>query len=277
VKIGVWILAPLLLLAGGDAGPDRSHVTLSFKPKPHSSYAFEYSVKSTTGLQNQVQSYTQEYQELVSIPKADQNASEVAVKIKGAKITAPLGSGVARAASSMENTLDSVSINYRVDPRAVVLKYGVNNDDSVAKKVVAAMQAMTPGFMGLNYTNGSVGIGSKWSTDLDLTPVYKALDPNLPKDLELGVPILFSVDAIEIRGGRTLVTLTATGQKQFTLPLHTEGGSKATPMNVRFVYQSTSIVDAADGMLITASCTVGNDYESETLLHQENIIQITRA
>jgi hypothetical protein len=221
--------------------------------------------------------YDQDYQESFTVKSSDAKATDLVMKISDAKVTSPPESPVAKAAAGMEATLNSLIIDFRIDRQSRFIKHEVESTNKTSKDLGSAMLATNAGFLGVCYFPAPVDEQSKWEEQLDLAPLFKPLDPTLSSDLDLTVPLQFRIDAIQVKDGKTLVTVSASGDKILSIPLHVKGAPKnAKPLTVQISVISTSIVDAADGVVVSGTSKIATVYQSETTVQQETSTTLNR-
>ena len=91
------------------------------------------------------------------------------------------------------------------------------------------------------------------------------------------MPLQFRVDTVQVQEGKTYVTVSASGDKVLTIPIHLKDAPpNAKPLTVQIQVITTSIVDAADGVVVSGTSNIKTSYQSGTSVQQETSTTLNR-
>jgi hypothetical protein len=243
------LLAPLgALVMGAMAGCRSQEVTLRLVLAPGQRLEFE---TQTTIEQHEGPRQGMIESRLIrqaQVLQADSEGYRVRFTNRDVRVTTPPGSQLVAEAAALQQNARTFVFEGRFDTTG-------RTPPQTAQVVRGRGTSwLAVGFLGVEYPEDRVRVGSTWTRAVDLDEVVEGLAPAGGADVvRPTLPITYRVTSIARRSGRTIVTIDShlEGEARFDLPAR--GGTAAMRVILRARYEGRTEVDAADGVPISST------------------------
>lgn len=232
----------LCLLLASLSGLGYAQTTLRLNLQQGKTYTY---VTETTMAQ-QSSSTTQRITQAVKVTSKKGDRYKMSVSVVDAKVSAKAGTPMANQAKQIENQLKSMKFT---------ADYGLRGNSqgaptfsgagSQAQQMMGGMAAMNMGFMGMEFPQAPVKVGSSWTTTMDLAKMMKA--SGLPASVVVtGGPLLVKYTLKGLNGKAANIAYTISGKVNMSIT-NPQNNQKLN-MAMSMAGNGISVVDVATGL-----------------------------
>ncbi len=250
-------LRPIFLLGVVALGPlaiAQAPVKLRLNLASGKTYRYNSSMTTKSSMGAQAQPMTVTMVQVVKVKSKSATGYKVGFSSENVKMQAKAGSPMAGMAKQMEEGMKKASYDADIDFKGKTKTSASAMSGMMGGNVGGSLS----GFLGVEYPEGPVKVGSTWTTAIDLAKMMGAMASQMKVT---GKPILvtYTVKSMGSQGGKQTVTLgiVLKGTANMSMNMGKEGGQMNSTMTMNG--KGNAICDIATGLPISTdmSSTIG--------------------
>lgn len=250
-------LRPIFLLGIVAIGPlaiAQAPVKLRLNLGSGKTYRYNSSMTTKSSMGAQAQPMTVTMVQVVKVKSKSATGYKVGFSSENVKMQAKAGSPMAGMAKQMEESMKKASYDADIDFRGKTKTTASAMSGMMGGNVGGSLS----GFLGVEYPEGPVKVGTTWTTAIDLAKMMGGMASQMKVS---GKPILvtYTVKSMGNQGGKQTVTLgiVLKGTANMSMNMGKEGGQMNSTMNMNG--KGSAVCDVATGLPIATdmSSTIG--------------------